>query len=185
MLLAFVTVTIAALPILAVHDRDASQATNPQAAIQAGRFAEASAQLRTKLAQRPSDPELWNLLGIAETELHHAKQAEEAFSRGLQLAPYSVALNENAGLFCFREARYGRAKQLLSRAIELGSEKPAVRFSLAEARLRSGEPEQALSELRALEPALSQAPQYWDERGQAELPRDAAAANQALIARSR
>ena len=85
-------------------------------------------------------------------------------------------MNENAGLLFFREAKYGQAKQALERATKLGSQKPGVLFSLAAAKLRTGEAAEALQELKSLEPALSGIPEYWEERGRAELPHDASAA---------
>ncbi len=95
--------------------------------------------------------------------------AQDAFTHGLQLAPASTALNENAGLLFFREGKYTEAKKLLRRATQLGSQKPGVLFSLAAAQLRTGEQPAALEGLKELEPALSQVPQYWEERGRAEL----------------
>ncbi len=144
--------------------------------IQAGQNREACDLLRAALRQHPRDAELWNLLGIAKTELNESEGAEKAFAAGLDIAPNSASLNENAGLLFFREAKYSQAKERLERATQLGSKKPGVRFSLAAAKLRTGETAEALKELRSLEPALSSVPEYWEERGRAELPHDAPAA---------
>ena len=149
---------------------------NPQAAeklatqqIQRGDFQSAAEVIQRELRQHSEDATLWNLLGIAETELKQPDAAKQAFERGLQLAPNSVSLNENAGLLFFRGADYASAKKYLRRAVELGSFKPGVRFSLAAARLRTGEPAAALAELKSLEAVLGNASEYWEERGRAEL----------------
>ncbi len=106
--------------------------------IQGGRFQAAKETLEQGLRSTPKAVELWNLLGISETELHEPKAAEKAFQSGLQLAPNSTSLNENTGFLFFREANYGAAKRYLRRAVDLGSQKPGVRFSLAAAELRTG-----------------------------------------------
>ena len=138
--------------------------------IQAGKYAEAVQRIEADLAKRPRDAELLNLLGIAESELGNVKEAERAFVRGLRIAPDSISLNENEGLFFFRQANYAEAKKRLAHAVALGSAKPGVKFSLAAAKLRTGEARVALEELRALQPELANVPDYWDERGRAELP---------------
>lgn len=155
-----------------------AQDTAPQAGeratrqIQNGDFQAAARLLDQELHQRPQDVELWNLLGIARTELKQPDSAKDAFERGLRLAPNSVSLNENIGLLFFRQADYGNAKKYLRRAVQLHSQKPGVLFSLAAARLRSGEQSQALADLDSLEPALGNVGDYWEERGRAELLKD-------------
>lgn len=106
--------------------------------IQMGQFQSASDSLEGAVHTYPNAVELWNLLGISDTELHRGAAAKAAFERGLQLAPDSVSLNENMGFLLFREADYGPAKKYLQRAIDLGSGNPGVRFSLAAAELRTG-----------------------------------------------
>ncbi len=147
-------------------------AGNAMREIQVGHYREACDLLRAGLRQSPNDAELWNLLGIAESELRDTVAAENAFEEGLRIAPDSASLNENAGLLFFREAKYGPAKQALERARKLGSQKPGVLFSLAAAKFRTGEAAEALRELKSLEPALSGVPEYWEERGRVELPHD-------------
>jgi len=141
--------------------------------IQNGNFESASKLLRQELRGHPKNIELWNLLGIAETELRRPESAERAFKQGLAIAPRSVSLNENVGLLFYRQGDYRSAKQYLQTAAELGSQNPGVRFSLAASRLRTGEEAEALAELKALEPALRGVSDYWEERGRAELPNDA------------
>ena len=140
--------------------------------IQGGR-AKAAVEILTRLVERePSHASYWNLLGIAEAETGEVKAAKKAFQKGLALTPQSPELNENAGLLSFREADYTSAKRYLARAIQLGSNKPGVLFSLAAAKLRTGESAEALTELKSLEPALSENSDYWHERGRAELISD-------------
>ncbi len=158
--------------LLAGQAAPATVADNAMREIQAGQYKQACSALRAELQHSPRNAELWNLLGIAETELNEDAEAEKAFAAGLALAPNSTSMNENAGLLFFREQKYGQAKVRLERARELGSQKPGVLFSLAASKLRSGEPAEALRELKSLEPALAGVAQYWEERGRAELPRD-------------
>jgi protein O-GlcNAc transferase len=144
--------------------------------IQRGQFQPAEALLRYAVNRYPSELRLWNLVGIVEAELHHPREAQNAFERGLQIDPRAIELNENFGLFYFKQASYLSARKYLARAVKLGSNKPGVAFSLAAARLRTGEHAQALSDFKRLEPALSQVADYWKERGLAETDFDLAAA---------
>lgn len=145
------------------------------AEIQAGEFQLAANTLRQALQQQSNNIELWNLLGIAETELHDESAAKAAFEHGLLLAPNSVSLHENFGLLYFRNADYANARKHLERAVELGSKNTGVRFSLAAAKLRTGQQAEALAELKSLERALAGSADYWEERGRAELMHDPAA----------
>ncbi len=160
-----------------VHSSIAQQATEE---IRAGNFQAATNLLQEKLRRDAKDPELWNLLGIAETELQQTGPAQDAFERGLQLAPQSTSLNENLGFLFFRRADYRDAEKYLAKAVSLGSDKPGVRFSLAAAMLRNGQSARALAALKSLEPVLSGTPEYWEERGRAELLRDPSAAEQSF-----
>lgn len=144
--------------------------------IQSQDFQGAASLLQQELRAHPRDPALWNLLGIAESELHHIAAAKDAFAQGLKLAPQSASLHENLGLLFFREGSYRDAQVNLERAVSLGSDKPGVRFSLAAAMLRDGHPAESLAALKMLEQPLSASPEYWEERGRAELLVDPSAA---------
>jgi uncharacterized protein HemY len=148
--------------------------------IQAGKFQTARTLLKQALLEHSSDVELWNLLGIAETELHDDGSAKRAFEQGLRLLPDSVDLHENLGFLYYRRADYGSARKYLARAVELGSKKPGVLFSLAASQLRTGDPAEAISGLKSLEPALAGNAEYWDERGRAERTRDPATAERSF-----
>jgi tetratricopeptide (TPR) repeat protein len=137
--------------------------------IQSGDFKSARKLLRAGVQQFPKDVELWNLLGIAETELNDPDLAQGAFERGLRLDPQSISLHENLGLLFYRRGDYETASKSLSQAVALGSSNPGVRFSLAAAKLRTGQENEALAELRALEGPLANRNEYWEERGRAEL----------------
>lgn len=149
--------------------------------IQNGDVESASKLLQQELRRYPKDVELWNLLGIAETELKRPQSAARAFNQGLVIAPQSVSLNENIGLLFYRQKDYSKAKQYLQTAVAWGSQNPGVRFSLAACQLRTGEEAKALAELKALEPALKDVSDYWEERGRAELPNDATRAEASFI----
>jgi tetratricopeptide (TPR) repeat protein len=144
--------------------------------IQSGDFKSAAETLRPLVAHSPSRSDLWNLLGVCESELNNPAAAKEAFEKGLALDPQSVSLNENLGNLLYREGDYDRAKKVLVRAIALGSANPGVAFSLAASRVRTGEQRQGLALLKDLETALADQHEYWAERGWVELPDDAAAA---------
>jgi tetratricopeptide (TPR) repeat protein len=143
--------------------------------IQAGDFRGASELLTGAVKSNPRDVELWNLLGVAEGEQNHISAARQAFERGLAISPSSKSLNENAGLLCFKAGDYSAAKRFLLKARVLGSNNAGVLFSLAASELRTGQQALALNELRNLEGELQQNPEYWKERGRAELPVDAKA----------
>ncbi len=149
-------------------------------ALQAGNYRVAEQLVTAALRRDQRNADLWNLLGIARSELQELGAAEEAFGKGLKLAPESISLNENAGLLFFREAKYKQAKIALGKAVQLGSIKPEVGFSLAAAKLRSGEESAALAELRALQPALGTRAEYWEERGRAELLAEPAGAEKSF-----
>lgn len=123
---------------------------------------------------------LLNVLGIAHSELGDTSEAQAAFARGLSLAPSSVPLNENLGLLYFKTRQFKLARKVLSQAVNVGSTNPAVRYSLAASCLRTGEADRARVELRSLEGALSGQPDYWLERGRAELPVNAADAEKSF-----
>ncbi len=167
---------VSSLCLLAVQLCAGQTAAQATARIEAGDFQGACELLRSQLRQTPRDIESWNLLGISETGLGEMQSAEQAFQHGLDIAPEAVSLNENAGLLYFREAKYTDAKRFLARAVAAGSGQPGVKFSLAAARLRTGEPALALRDLQALEASLAGRSEYWDERGRAELASDSATA---------
>ncbi|HEY7302917.1 MAG TPA: tetratricopeptide repeat protein [Bryobacteraceae bacterium] len=148
--------------------------------IQAGEFQAARSLLQKAVHDHPSDAELWNLLGITETELHDEDSAKKDFEQGLRLLPDSIDLHENLGFLYYRRADYVSAKKYLQRAVELGSKKPGVLFSLAASKLRTGNQAEAISELKSLEPALAGNAEYWEERGRADLTRDPAAAERSF-----
>ncbi len=124
--------------------------------------------LQPASAQFPNDPNIWNMLGICESELGRTAIAERAFERGLKLAPKSVSLLENSGLLYFRKGDFPTAKNQLARAVSFGSSKPGVAFSLAASEIRTGQPHDGLADLIKLEPALSNQAAYWTERGWVE-----------------
>ncbi len=144
--------------------------------IQRKDFGEARDAIRHGLHRYPSQAALWNLLGISEGELHNDSAAEDAFLQGLKIAPASASLNENLGFLYFTQADYQRAKKYLARAVDLGSTKAGVKFSLASSRLRTGVQQRARAELKALQTELAGSHEYWEERGAAELAVDATAA---------
>ncbi len=144
--------------------------------VEAHDFKSASAALKRYVDIYPNEARLWNLLGISEGELGRIPAARDAFERGLKIAPNSISINENLGFLYYRQDRFAEAKPYLGKAVALGSRNPGVAFSLGAAKIRTGQRELGLSELKLLEAPLAGVPDYWDERGWAELPKDPAAA---------
>ncbi len=144
--------------------------------IEARNFKAASSLLHRSVRLHPREVGLWNLFGISEGELGRTASAKDAFERGLKISPGSVALNENFGLFYYRQERYADAKTYLAKAVSLGTRNPGVAFSLAASKIRTGDRKSGLTDLKGLETALSTYPEYWDERGGAELLQDPSAA---------
>src|SRR5690348_16984156 len=129
---------LSAHPLPEASSAEQAEAAATQA-IQSGEFQRARDLVQKALQQDPQAIELWNLLGVAQSELHQGEAARKAFEQGLRLAPDSVSLNENLGFLFFREADYGLATKYLQTAVDLGSKTPGVHFSLAAAKLRTGE----------------------------------------------
>ncbi len=154
------------------------------ARIREQQFQAAADMVQAALQKNSRDVDLWNLLGISETELHKTSAAAAAFDRGLAIVPDSVSLHENMGLLYFRDGDYARAKKYLGRAVQLGSANPTVRFSLAEAQLRTGDRDAALIALTQLQPALAGYPEYWVELARADLPDDARRSGRRFCARA-
>jgi len=144
--------------------------------LQARRYEPAALNIRDALKQFPDSAELWNLLGICESELKNVTVARSAFEHGLTLAPGAVGLNENLGLLFFQQNDYTSAKLYLLRALKLGSTNAGVRYSLAAARIRTGDRTSGAAELVALEQELAKEPDYWSERGWVEIATNPAAA---------
>jgi Tfp pilus assembly protein PilF len=139
-------------------------------------FQAACVSLRPLSRQTPDDPEVWNLLGICESELNRRTEARDAFLHGLKLAPRSVSLHENLGLFHFNRGEFAEARRYLAEAVTLGSSQPGVAFSLAASEIRTGNPKSGLARLLKLDAPLANQAAYWTERGWVELADDPAAA---------
>ncbi len=139
-------------------------------------FQTACAELRGLSTKPPQSVDVWNLLGVCESELHNAAAARAAFQRGLSLDPKSLSLNQNAGYFFFRQDDFEMARQCLGRAVSLGASDPEVLFNLAVAQHRTGHDPDALRNLLSLEPRLNGESFYWEERGWVELPENSSAA---------
>ena len=65
--------------------------------------------------------DVWNLLGICESETESRSCGRDAFWRRLKVAPDSVPLHENLGLLYFNDGRLRAARRCLEKAVALGS----------------------------------------------------------------
>src|SRR4051794_31283624 len=91
---------------LACAESPAERVSAAAALVQSGRYESAVVGIRAGLKQFPETPDLWNLLGICESELQNLNEARSAFERGIALAPGAIGLNENLGLLFFRQNDY-------------------------------------------------------------------------------
>lgn len=79
----------------------------------AGKVADAAGKYREILAQHPDSQLAWTNLGNAESQLGHAKEAEEAFRRAL---PSRDAMNNLAWLL-YQQKRYSEAESFARKAV--------------------------------------------------------------------
>jgi len=172
------TIRLAALLLVATLAATAADQTLARAAeqIAARDFQAACITLRAISRQAPRNPDVWNLLGICESELNRPEPARDAFLSGLKVEPDSIPLHENLGLLYFNQGEFVESKRCLAKAVALGSRQPGVAFSLAASEIRTGDRGKGLAQLQELESALSDQSAYWTERGWVELTGDPAAA---------
>ena len=137
--------------------------------IQKSKAAEACTILREYLKTHAPNARAWNLLGVAEAERKHSTEAEGAFRTALKLDARLLAANENLGLLLFQKSDFAGAARYLGNAADLASRRPAVRFNLGVALLRSGQAQAARNQFVGLEAAWGNSASYWEERGTAEL----------------
>lgn len=113
--------------------------------LRAGRFTEAEARLRERLARRPDDAQDWNNLANVLGELGRPAEAEAAFRRAIAIRPDFAAAHYNLGLQLQAERRLEAAEAAYAAAL-------AVRPDLAQAHNNRGA---ALRDMGRLEEAVA------------------------------
>ena len=112
--------------------------------MQRGQYEEAQRELLRATREAPESAEAFFLLGTAETQLHHAAEAEAAFRRSLTLKPKSPDTLYNLGVVLLDEKRPREAIRYFEQAAALGHARPELSVNLIRARLDSGDPKDAL-----------------------------------------
>jgi len=80
----------------------------------AGKFADAATKYREILAKDPGSAIAWTNLGNSESQLGHAREAEEAFRKAL---PSRDAMNNLAWLL-YQQKRYTEAESFARKAVD-------------------------------------------------------------------
>ena len=89
-------------------------------------------------------------------------RALDYFEKSYKLKPDSVAITDNLGWILVEQGKLARGLELLRKAATQAPDNPAVRYHLAVALAKSGEKDQARSELERLLASKSDFP-YRDE----------------------
>ncbi len=135
-----------------------------QRLIQNNALPEARLRIQSELEQRPSDPQLLNLLGVVEARSGNFSQAEKAFEKALAAAPKSVPILLNLARL-YQEniaADPGSAKNAEAtyrKILQLNPGNAESRYQLAFLLAQRGECAGSLVELHHLSPAHREAPQ--------------------------
>ena len=114
--------------------------------LSAGRSREAAAQYETLLKSLPRDPGVLNNLAWAlqiEGDSRALEFAQQAYSED----PNGAAAADTFGWILLRQGNDTEGLRVLTRAVSLAPDNPLVRFHRAQALVRSGQTEEARSEL--------------------------------------
>jgi cytochrome c-type biogenesis protein CcmH len=114
---------------------------------------QAAAVLRAFAAERPSDPERWRFLALAELQSGQPTEAVQALDRAIALAPARSDLWEALGMAYL--ARAGSdvdpdAQAAFTHAVSLSRQAASARYYLGRARIAGGDVAGGLADWRAL-----------------------------------
>jgi tetratricopeptide (TPR) repeat protein len=101
----------------------------------AGRAAETEPLLRTLLATHPNDPDLHAYLGAALAARERRDEAIDAFTAALALRPDDAGTLHAKSIMQFDLGRFEESRATLEHAAAAAPDDPAIRTSLAHARL--------------------------------------------------
>lgn len=133
----------------------AQPAANPQlasadAAMQAGRFADAAREYEALLKARPDSKPVLLALGICYVQLGRQPEAVAVLRRHLKLVPDSAAGHAALGIALLDGAKHAEAKAELETAVRLNSKQADAVEALARIYLIEGKAAEAVSLLRPL-----------------------------------
>jgi protein O-GlcNAc transferase len=114
----------------------------------------AQARMREALEQAPENAQLWDELGTLEAQQQNWPQAEQAFSRALQLNPDLAMAHLHLGLTLQAQQRPGAVEES-RKAESLAPQNPVIALELAQMLVTAGDDSDAVPLLRhavALDP---------------------------------
>jgi tetratricopeptide (TPR) repeat protein len=91
-----------------------------------GRYKKAADTAREGLALEPQAVGLLETLALAETQLEHHEQAQQANAKALELSPWNPVLHAQRGLILARRSRYDEARSAVDEALGLAPDLPYV-----------------------------------------------------------
>jgi serine/threonine protein kinase/Flp pilus assembly protein TadD len=122
---------------------------NAQALLGDRSFAEAKALLEPYVAQHPTDPVVWLLLGNAIAGLGELPQAEGCYTTAIALQPESYIAIYNRAMCRQDQGHFGEAFRDFERVLRLRPELPCVLLNRALAYEESGDLRRAAADLDA------------------------------------
>jgi len=97
------------------------------AAVERGAFSEAATLLKQAAELAPSDPDAWNLLGVALVSLGDLGAGVEAFRRAARLKPTHADARRNLGVALDRQGKFAEAATQYRAFLTLATERDPVR----------------------------------------------------------
>ncbi|WP_230530469.1 FecR domain-containing protein [Microvirga roseola] len=119
----------------------------------------AIAALREAAAVAPGNSDIWNSLGLLESDRDHPLAAEEAFRRAIAEEPGSPVAYTNLALLLLEQNRVEEAGALIDKSLELDPDFHVGYLARGRYLLQKGEPEKGLEAIlagSAANPAYSQ-----------------------------
>ena len=121
---------------------------NVRSLLETGKPAQALAEIDAALVERPSDPLLYNLRGLAMLGLGRRGDAEDCFRKLIQLDPNSSAGYTNLAVLLTEKGQQGEAAKLFGEALRRNSRDFTALLGLGAALSSSGDYSHAVSYFR-------------------------------------
>ena len=96
------------------------------------------------IALAPADPQLWNLRGVAWSQLDKPERAAADWRKAAELRPQDPEPHLNLGVDCIRRGKYDEAIQAFDEALKRNPEDAAVHNNLGVVLERRGELDRAI-----------------------------------------
>ncbi len=136
--------------LTAVAQSASPSLASADAAMQAGRFADAAREYETLLKARPNSKEVLLALGICYVQLKRQDEAATTLRRYLRLVPSSAAGHAALGIALLDGAKTAEAKAELETAVRLNPKQADAVESLARIYLIEGKADKAVTLLQPL-----------------------------------